>query len=135
MRAARPRSAPLRMPSITPRARVSSRPTLSDTEAVAARALPARRFTSAATAAKPLAALPARATDQQSFDQIERGRYLATAADCTGCHTKPGGKPFAGGVALATPFGTILGFGLTMVVVISYLVHSWVAVGVAGGHA
>jgi ABC-type uncharacterized transport system permease subunit len=32
-------------------------------------------------------------------------------------------------------FGTILGFGLTMLVVISYLVHSWVAVGVAGGHA
>lgn len=31
--------------------------------------------------------------------------------------------------------GTILGFGLTMIVVISYLVHSWVAVGVAGGHA
>jgi ABC-type uncharacterized transport system permease subunit len=32
-------------------------------------------------------------------------------------------------------FGTILGFGLTMLVVLSYLVHSWMAEGVAGGHA
>jgi ABC-type uncharacterized transport system permease subunit len=32
-------------------------------------------------------------------------------------------------------FGTILGFGLTMLVVLSYLVHSWMAEGAAGGHA
>ncbi len=37
---------------------------------------------------------------------ITRGSYLATAADCAGCHTSPGSTPFAGGRALKTPFGT-----------------------------
>ena len=29
--------------------------------------------------------------DQQDFAQIERGRYLVTAADCAACHTRPDG--------------------------------------------
>lgn len=53
------------------------------------------------------------ASDQQSFNTIERGRYIATAADCAACHTRPGGKPFAGGVALQTPFGTLVGSNIT----------------------
>src|SRR5690242_5929158 len=44
---------------------------------------------------------------------IERGRYLATAADCAACHTGPDAKPFAGGVALKTPFGTIVSPNIT----------------------
>lgn len=55
----------------------------------------------------------ARGDDLQSFSAVERGRYLATAADCAACHTKPGGKPFAGGVALQTPFGTLVGPNIT----------------------
>jgi mono/diheme cytochrome c family protein len=51
--------------------------------------------------------------DGQSFDQISRGRYLAALGDCSGCHTVPGSKPYAGGLALATPFGTILAPNLT----------------------
>jgi mono/diheme cytochrome c family protein len=44
----------------------------------------------------------------QEFSQIERGRYLATAADCVACHTiANGGKPFAGGRGIETPFGNI----------------------------
>lgn len=31
-------------------------------------------------------------------EMIERGRYLAVAADCIACHTAPGGEPFAGGL-------------------------------------
>jgi mono/diheme cytochrome c family protein len=54
-----------------------------------------------------------RAADLQSFALIERGRYLASAADCEGCHTKPGGKPFAGGVVLETPFGKLVGPNIT----------------------
>ena len=46
------------------------------------------------------------AEDNQAFEQTERGRYLAVVGDCIGCHTIPGGKPFAGGAALETPFGT-----------------------------
>lgn len=43
---------------------------------------------------------------------IERGKYLARAADCAGCHTAAQGQ-FAGGVALHTPFGTIYGTNIT----------------------
>jgi mono/diheme cytochrome c family protein len=46
--------------------------------------------------------------DDQDFDRIERGRYLAVAGDCAACHTAPGGQPFAGGLALQTPFGTLV---------------------------
>jgi mono/diheme cytochrome c family protein len=44
------------------------------------------------------------ATDAQ---MIERGAYLATAGDCMSCHTSPGGKAFAGGLYMPTPFGQI----------------------------
>ncbi len=37
-----------------------------------------------------------------------RGKALATIGDCIACHTAPGGKPFAGGFALQTPFGPIM---------------------------
>jgi mono/diheme cytochrome c family protein len=53
------------------------------------------------------------AQDTQSFDRIERGRYLAVLGDCAACHTRPGGAPFAGGVALQTPFGTLVAPNIT----------------------
>jgi mono/diheme cytochrome c family protein len=37
----------------------------------------------------------------------ERGAYVAVAADCYACHTAKGGAPWAGGLPLQTPFGTI----------------------------
>ena len=46
-------------------------------------------------------------------EALARGRYLADAADCAACHTADGGAPFAGGVPLATPFGTIHGTNIT----------------------
>lgn len=55
----------------------------------------------------------AAAVKNHSFDTVERGRYLATAADCTACHTRPGGKPFAGGVVVQTPFGRLVGSNIT----------------------
>jgi mono/diheme cytochrome c family protein len=71
----------------------------------------------ASFAAALFTALPisyaATAADLQSFALIERGRYLASAADCEGCHTKPSGKPFAGGVVLDTPFGKLVGPNIT----------------------
>jgi mono/diheme cytochrome c family protein/uncharacterized membrane protein YphA (DoxX/SURF4 family) len=72
-----------------------------------------RAVTIAALSAALLAPCAARAVDLQSYDLVERGHYLATAADCAACHTKPGGKPFAGGVALETPFGTLVGPNIT----------------------
>ncbi|YBV94253.1 cytochrome c (plasmid) [Phyllobacteriaceae bacterium JZ32] len=47
------------------------------------------------------------------FETIERGRYLATVGDCVACHTAPGGKPYAGGLALETPFGKLVGPNIT----------------------
>src|SRR5215472_10630244 len=38
---------------------------------------------------------------------VAKGEYLARAGDCIACHTNPGGALFAGGLAMATPFGTI----------------------------
>jgi mono/diheme cytochrome c family protein len=45
--------------------------------------------------------------------QIERGRYLAMAGNCAGCHTPRGGAPYAGGRGIETPFGTIYATNLT----------------------
>ncbi|AYC34373.1 cytochrome c [Pseudomonas cavernae] len=55
----------------------------------------------------PLAAL---AADEQL---IERGKYLAQAADCVACHTVEGGAEYAGGLPLESPFGTIYGTNIT----------------------
>jgi fructose 5-dehydrogenase cytochrome subunit len=44
---------------------------------------------------------------------IERGRYLATAADCAGCHNAPKGEPFAGGLGIDSPFGQIYASNIT----------------------
>jgi len=52
-------------------------------------------------------------SDLQEFTQIERGRYLSILSDCGGCHTVPGGKPFAGGRAIETPFGNIASPNIT----------------------
>ncbi len=38
---------------------------------------------------------------------VEKGAYVATAADCQTCHTGTGGKPFAGGLVIKTPFGDL----------------------------
>lgn len=45
--------------------------------------------------------------------ELQRGRYLAIAADCGSCHTAPGQAPFAGGVPLQTPFGSIAAPNIT----------------------
>lgn len=44
---------------------------------------------------------------------VGRGKYVALAADCGSCHTAPGGKMFAGGNPLRSPFGIIYGTNIT----------------------
>ena len=56
---------------------------------------------------------PSLALDPQAADQVTRGYYLAIAGDCAACHTAPGGKPFAGGLPIETPFGTLLSANIT----------------------
>ncbi|HDY98577.1 MAG TPA: cytochrome c [Pseudomonas sabulinigri] len=45
--------------------------------------------------------------------QVERGEYLTRAADCMACHTAKGGAPYAGGLPIDSPFGTIYGTNIT----------------------
>jgi mono/diheme cytochrome c family protein len=42
-----------------------------------------------------------------------RGEYLTRAADCFACHTAPGGKALAGGLAFKLPFGTLYSPNIT----------------------
>ena len=41
------------------------------------------------------------------------GAYLARIGHCAGCHTAPGGAPYAGGRGVETPFGTVYASNLT----------------------
>ena len=44
---------------------------------------------------------------------VERGEYLAKAADCMVCHTTAGGKEYAGGLGFKLPFGTLYSTNIT----------------------
>jgi mono/diheme cytochrome c family protein len=44
---------------------------------------------------------------------VERGRYLARAANCIGCHSLPGAPEGAGGRPIETPFGTLYAPNIT----------------------
>lgn len=48
-----------------------------------------------------------------SAEQIAQGKALAAAGNCVACHTVAGGKPFAGGYAVDTSFGTIYSTNIT----------------------
>ncbi|WP_288106247.1 c-type cytochrome [Limnobacter sp.] len=41
------------------------------------------------------------------------GEYLAKAGNCAACHTAQASKPFAGGVPIETPYGTVYSSNLT----------------------
>ena len=60
-----------------------------------------------------LEAVQASAAQPRGPALIEKGRYLATAGDCVACHSVPGGKPYAGGLAFKLPFGTIYSSNIT----------------------
>ncbi len=51
----------------------------------------------------------------QTFDAalIKHGRELAAVGNCNNCHTVRGGKNFAGGLPVPTPFGTIYSSNVT----------------------
>jgi mono/diheme cytochrome c family protein len=79
---------------------------------VAAIGATSRDLSFALAAAALLAAIPGPAA---AAGDAARGAYLFAAADCAGCHTDiaHGGKPLAGGRALATPFGTFFSPNIT----------------------
>ena len=44
---------------------------------------------------------------------VARGEQLTRAGDCLGCHTERGGRPYAGGRPIETPFGSVYSSNLT----------------------
>lgn len=44
---------------------------------------------------------------------VREGARVVALGDCVVCHTSQGGRPFAGGLPLATPFGTIYATNIT----------------------
>ncbi len=56
---------------------------------------------------------PAEPRTEDRSQRIVRGEYLLRAGDCIACHTLSGGDPYAGGVAMQTPFGTLYAPNIT----------------------
>ena len=58
---------------------------------------------------------PINRPDTTAFDPalVARGAQLASAGNCMTCHTLPGGRAFAGGVAVATPVGILHSTNIT----------------------
>lgn len=50
---------------------------------------------------------------QEPTGVAARGAYLARLGNCEGCHSAPGGRAYAGGRGLPTPFGTVYAGNLT----------------------
>jgi mono/diheme cytochrome c family protein len=46
-------------------------------------------------------------------DLIAKGKVLAGAGYCAVCHTRAGGRPFAGGLGVKTPFGMVYSTNIT----------------------
>jgi mono/diheme cytochrome c family protein len=64
---------------------------------------------------RPLVAAVPVSPESGLFDAalVAKGAELAAVGNCRSCHTQPGGEPFAGGLPLATPFGTIHSTNIT----------------------
>lgn len=56
---------------------------------------------------------PVKTTQSFDPDLVKKGAELAAVGNCIACHTTPGSKAFAGGLALPTPFGTIYSTNIT----------------------
>lgn len=52
-------------------------------------------------------------TETASAELIRRGEYVARLGDCVACHSTPNSKPFAGGLEMATPMGSIFATNIT----------------------
>lgn len=78
--------------------------------------LPAIATVAAVTAAAALTGamltMPAHSADT-SYAVLARGKRLVDAGDCIACHTVAGGKAFAGGRPIETPFGVIYSPNIT----------------------
>ncbi|MCS2609645.1 cytochrome c [Halomonas dongshanensis] len=63
--------------------------------------------------AAPLPLLAQTTANDADDETLARGAYLATASDCTACHTAHGGESMAGGLRIASPVGEIVATNIT----------------------
>jgi len=70
-----------------------------------------QRLLSRAVLAAAIVGAPAASADAPE-SEVERGKYLAIAGNCSSCHTAGGGY-MAGGVSFATQFGTLYSTNIT----------------------
>ena len=56
---------------------------------------------------------PTQAAARPDAALLARGEILTRAGDCFGCHSERGGRPYAGGRAIETPFGDVYSSNLT----------------------
>lgn len=61
----------------------------------------------------PIAPAPPLSRASFAPERVVWGEQLAVIGNCSGCHTTRDGAPYAGGVPMATPFGTVMGSNLT----------------------
>ncbi|MCC8979082.1 cytochrome c [Bradyrhizobium sp. 10BB] len=61
----------------------------------------------------PIAPIDPRSLGAPDRAVLRRGASLALLGDCATCHTAPDGLPYAGGLAMPTPFGTIYSTNIT----------------------
>ena len=61
----------------------------------------------AASCSKQESPAPSAAKGDPRPEQVVRGEYLTAAGDCYACHTVRGSLPYAGGLEIPTPFGTL----------------------------
>jgi mono/diheme cytochrome c family protein len=72
-----------------------------------------RALLAAAVGLAGCATLASHALADESYSQIQRGKYLFDAGDCASCHTGDETKPLAGGRPIETPFGTLYSANIT----------------------
>ncbi len=75
-----------------------------------------RAFLPMVAASLFMASAIAHAADASAASELatlQRGGQLSAAGDCIVCHTARGGAPFAGGLPIHTPFGTIYSTNIT----------------------
>lgn len=61
----------------------------------------------------PIPAIDLRSAKRPDPVAARRGASLALLGDCATCHTAPAGVPYAGALAMPTPFGTIYSTNIT----------------------
>lgn len=61
----------------------------------------------------PVKRTPATALPSDFKTSVEAGKYAMLTANCLACHTAEGGKAFAGGRPIESPFGTIWSTNIT----------------------